>query len=128
MRPETSSTVIPTSSIVIPAKAGIHTPEPTTDNLELITEDSEPVDYLAIVKRVVESLGPYEEEEYDGPEPDLSMWDAILDQPEPEITDEHVQIGAALFHEAVERSRAWKKANAKNPDPTRKDHPNYDDG
>ena len=54
------------------------------------------------------------------------MWDAILAQPEPEITDEHVQIGAALFHEALERDRLWKQANAKNP--SRKDYHNYDDG
>ncbi len=103
-------------------------PEPTTNNSELITNDSEPVDYLAIVRRVVESLGPYEEEEYDGPEPDISMWDMIPQPRLSEISDEHVQIGAALFHEALERDRAWKEANANNPTPTRKDHPNYDDG
>jgi hypothetical protein len=77
------------------------------DNSELTT-DEEPTDYLAIVKRVVESLGPYEEEEKDpnGHKPDLSMWDAIEYPPLSEITDEHAQIGAALFHEAVERSKA----------------------
>ncbi len=103
------------------------TPEPNTEDPELKI-DPEPVDYLAIVRRVVESLGPYEEEEYDGPEPDLSMWDEIEYPPLSEISDEHAEIGAALFHEAVERSRAWKKANAENPLPTRKDHDNYDDG
>ena len=110
---------------VVPAKAGTHTSEPITNE----SETEEPVDYLAIVKSVVESLGPYEEEEEDdlGHKPDLSMWDAILDQPEPEITEEHVRIGAALFHEALERDRLWKRANANNQDPTRKDHDNYDD-
>ncbi len=108
--------------------------QPTTEDPELIIDNSklkidpEPVDYLAIVKRVVESLGPYEEEEYDGPEPDYSMWDEIEYPPLSEISDEHAEIGAALFHEAVERSKAWKKANAENPTPTRKDHDNYDDG
>ncbi len=108
--------------------------QPTTEDPELIIDNSklkidpEPVDYLAIVKRVVESLGPYEEEEYDGPEPDYSMWDEIEYPPLSEISDEHAQIGATLFHEAVERSKAWKRANANNPTPTRKDHDNYDDG
>lgn len=105
-------------------RASQKTPNPHTDN----SGPEEPVDYLAIVKRVVESMGPYEEEEeeYDGPEPDLSMWDTILAQPVPEISDEHAQIGAALFFEALERDRLWKQANAKIPD--KKDYPNYDDG
>ncbi len=126
---------------VVPTKAGTQKdpgpsapevrPEPTTNNSELNTNDSdtdEPVDYLAIVKRVVESLGPVEEEEEDdsGHKPDYSMWDMIEYPPLSEISDEHAEIGAALFHEAVERDRLWKKANAKTP--TRKDHDNYDDG
>ena len=113
---------------VVPAKAGTHTSEPTTNE----SETEEPVDYLAIVKRVVESLDPadYEEEEEKdlGYKPDLSMWDAIEYPPLSEISDEHAEIGAALFHEAVERSKAWKRANAKNQDSTKNDHPNYDDG
>ncbi len=124
VRPETDATVIP-------AKTGIHTAENTeliTDNSELKIDEDEPVDYLAIVKRVVESMGPIEEEEEDpnAYKPDYSMWDEILAQPEPEISDEHAEIGAALFHEAVERSRLWKQANARNP--TKEDHNNYDDG
>ena len=108
--------------------------EPTTETPELITDnsklkiDEEPVDYLAIVKRVVESLGPYEEEEKKdlGYKPDYSMWDMIEYPPLSEISDEHAQIGAALFHEALERDRLWKQANGITP--TRKDHDNYDDG
>ena len=50
------------------------------------------------------------------------MRDMIEYPPLSEISDEHPEIGAALFLEAVERDRAWKKANAKNPMPTRKDH------
>ena len=127
---------------VVPAKAGTQqaagpsTPEARPETAQLITDDSElkideeePVDYLAIVKRVVESLGPIEEEEDEsGHIPDYSMWDMIEYPPLSEISDEHAEIGAALFHEAVERDRLWKKANAKNPMPTRKDHDNYDDG
>ena len=124
--PEPGPAVAPASSTVVPTKAGTHASEPTTNE----SDTEEPTDYLAIVKRVVESLGPVEEEEEDdlGYKPDLSMWDAILAQPEPEISDEHVQIGAALFHEALERDRLWKEANAENSTSTRKDHDNYDDG
>ena len=119
VRPETDSTVVP-------AKAGTHTSEPTTNE----SETDEPVDYLAIVKSVVESLGPYEEEEEKdlGYKPDYSMWDMIEYPPLSEISDEHAEIGAALFHEAVERSKAWRRANPRNPDPTKNDHPNDDDG
>ena len=129
----------------VPAKAGTQKapgpatpevrPEPDStgsdqlsiDNSELKI-DEEPVDYLAIVKRVVESLDPVEEDEDDDPgyTPDYSMWDMIEYPPLSEISDEHAEIGAALFHEAIERNRLWKKANAKTP--TRKDHDNYDDG
>ena len=122
VRPETDSTVVP-------AKAGTHTPEPTTNE----SETEEPVDYLAIVKRVVESLDPTEyEDEDDDPDPgytpDYSMWDMIEYPPLSEISDEHAEIGAALFHEAIERSKAWKRANANNPMPTKEDHPTHDDG
>ena len=98
-----------------------------TENPQPNTED-EPADCLAIVKRVVESMPPSEDEE-EAPaarKTDLSMWDTILAQPEPEISDEHARIGAALFHEAVERDRLWKRAN--DVSPTRKEHDNYDDG
>ena len=131
VRPEADAAVIPASPSVIPAKAGIHTAETTqliTDDSELKIDEDEPVDYLAIVKRVVESMGPIEEEEEDdsGYQPDYSMWDMIEYPPLSEISEEHAQIGAALFHEAVERSRLWKQSNIKIP--TRKDHDNYDDG
>ena len=99
-----------------------------SDNPVNPDSDEEPTDYLAIVKRVVESLGPIKEEEEEdtGYTPDYSMWDEIEYPPLEEISDEHAQIGAALFHEAIERDRLWKKANAKNP--SRKDYHNYDDG
>ena len=129
---ETYTSAVPDNTVTPVSEA-----EPTTESAQLITDnsklkiDEEPVDYLAIVKRVVESLDPadYEEEEEKdlGYTPDLSMWDAILDQPEPEITEEHARIGAALFHEALERDRLWKEANANNPAPTKEDHPTDDD-
>ena len=129
---ETYTSVVPDNTVTPVSEA-----EPTTESAQLITDnsklkiDEEPVDYLAIVKRVVESLDPadYEEEEEKdlGYTPDLSMWDAILDQPEPYISDEHAEIGAALFHEALERDRLWKEANANNPAPTKEDHPTDDD-
>ena len=119
----------------IESEAAAESSQPATENPELITDNSEmkideeePVDYLAIVKRVVESLGPIEEEEEDdsGYQPDYSMWDMIEYPPLSEISDEHARIGAALFHEAVERSRLWKQSNVKIP--TREDHNDYDDG
>ena len=125
-------------SDLMPADMSVHSSnstnhdysEPTTENCELTTDDcetDEPTDYLAIVKRVVESLGPTEEEEEDpGYTPDYSMWDMIEYPPLSEISDEHARIGYELFLEAVERDRAWKKANGITP--TRKDHDNYDDG
>ena len=54
------------------------------------------------------------------------MWDEIEYPSLSEISDEHAEIGAALFHEAIERDRAWKKANGIAP--RREDHDNYDDG
>ena len=127
------------TSTVVPTKAGTQQtagaampevrPEPASvaEDTKLKIED-EPTDYLAIVKRVVESLGPIEEEEEDesGHTPDYSMWDMIEYPPLSEISDEHAEIGGALFHEAIERDRLWKKANGITT--TRKDHDNYDDG
>ena len=102
--------------------------EPTTENCELNTEDSEPVDYLAIVKRVVEEVGPQEEdleEDDSGHKPDTSMWDYIHSLPQPEITEEHARIGAARFHAAIERQKLWKQSNIKIP--PKPDFNNYDD-
>ena len=45
------------------------------------------------------------------------MWDIIDSLPEPEITEEHARIGAALFHEAVEKQRLWRESGVKIPDP-----------
>ena len=79
VRPEPDSTVVPAKPVLVKTGSGTHTSEPTTDNSELKIDEEEPTDYLAIVKSVVESLGPYEEEEEKdlGYKPDLSMWDMI---------------------------------------------------
>ena len=54
------------------------------------------------------------------------MWETIRKQPEPVISEEHARIGAALFHEAVEKQRLWRESNVKIP--VRKDNTNYDYG
>ena len=119
VHPEPDTTVIPENAGTLEEarRSAIHN-----------SEAEEPVDYLAIVKRVVESLGPIEEEDEDdtGYTPDYSMWDEIEYPPLSEISDEHARIGYDLFLEAIERDRLWREANAKNP--TRKDHDNFDDG
>ena len=91
----------------------------TTDNCELNTEDSEPVDYVAMAKEIVANLDPseFEEEPPSTHKPDYSMWDKIAAQPPPVITKEQARIGAAKFHEAIERWRAWDESNVKIPDP-----------
>ena len=100
-----------------------------TNDSELKTEDEERVDYLAIVKRAIEEVGPQEEDEEDddtGHKPDYSMWDYIDSLPQPEISEEHARIGAAKFHEAMERQRLWEESDIKLPD--KKDYPKFDDG
>ena len=109
-------------------------PEPTTENDELITDNSElkidedPLDLVAMAKEIVASLDPadFEEEPPSNHKPDYSMWDIIESQPQPVITEEHARIGAALFREEMQKQRLWEESNVKIP--TRKDHPNYDDG
>ena len=118
-------------------------PEPTTENAELITDNSElKIDedlvdpeeeaklqeILAKIDKVVEEADPsdYEDDEDSDHNPDYSMWEIIDSLPKPEITEEHARIGAALFHEAVNKQRLWRESNVKIP--TQKDHYNYDDG
>ncbi len=83
---------------------------------------------LERINRIVEEADPsdYEEEESSDRRIDYSMWDIIDSLPEPEISEEHARIGAALFHEAVEKQRLWRESGVKIP--TRKDHDDYDDG
>ena len=132
---------------VIPAKAGTQkatgptTPEvrpepanvaedagPTTENCELNTEDSEPLDLVAIAKEIDANLDPSELEEEPPTtyKPSYAMWDIINKQPRPVITEEHARIGAARFNARIEQQIAWRESGVKIP--TRKDHPNYDDG
>ena len=112
VRPETDSTVVP-------AKAGTHTSEPTTDDSEFQIDEEEPIDYVAMAKEIVANLDPseFEEEPPSDHKPDYSMWDIIAAQPPPVITEEHARIGAAKFHEEMERWRAWRESDFKIPDP-----------
>ena len=120
VRPESDTTVMP-------AKAGTHTSEPATDNSQLITDEEEPIDYVAMAKEIVANLDPadFEEEPPSDHKPDYSMWDIIESQPQPVITEEHARIGAALFREDMQKQRLWEESNVKIP--TRKDYDNYDD-
>ena len=83
---------------------------------------------LEIVKRISEETDPseWEEDESSGHKSNYSIWEIIRKQPRPVITEEHARIGAARFHEAVERQMRWAESNVKIP--TQKDHDNYDDG
>ena len=91
-------------------------------------EEARIQEVLDRIKKIAEEADPseYEEEESSGRQIDYSMWDIIDSLPEPEITEEHARIGAALFYEAVEKQRLWRESNVKVP--TQKDHYNYDDG
>ncbi len=115
-RPEPDSTVIP-------AKAGIHTPELNTDDSELTEEYLESEENMAevieIVKRIAEQVTPEEREAHEAAwrGKDLSMWEIIEAQPPPVITKEQARIGAAKFHETLERWRSWDESDVKIPDP-----------
>ncbi len=109
--------------------------EPTTEDPETADSDADNAEeeantqkILAKIDRIIEETDPseFEEENNSGHKPDYSMWDYIESLPKPEISEEHARIGAALFHEAVERQIRWRDSNVKIP--TRKDHDSYDDG
>ncbi len=123
-----------------PSAAPEARPESTTNNPELKTNDSELTDdyleseenmaeILEIIKRAAEEVTPEEREAHEAAmrNVDLSMWDIIEAQPPPVITEEHARIGAAKFHEALERWRAWKESDVKIPDPP-EGLSKYDDG
>ncbi len=101
--------------------------QPASDHSDNAEEDGNIEEVLAIVKQAIEDTDPseYEEEKSDH-KPDYSMWEIIRKKPRPVITEEHARIGAALFHEAMERQRLWEESDVKIP--TRKDHNSYDDG
>ena len=116
----------------------VEDPELITENCELNTDDSELTEeYLESeenmagiiekIKRIAEQVTPAEREAEEAAwrNVDLSMWDEIAAQPPPVITKEHARIGAAKFHEAVERWRAWDESDVQVPDP--KDYPEYGD-
>ena len=91
-------------------------------------EEAKVQEILAKIDKVVAEADPskYEEEESSDRQIDYSMWEIIDSLPKPEISEEHARIGAALFHEAVNKRRLWRESKVKIP--TRKDYDNYDDG
>ncbi len=102
--------------------------QPASDADNDAEEEAKLERILAKIDRVIEETDPseFEAEASSGRKPDYSMWDYIESLPKPEISEEHARIGAALFHEAVERQMRWKDSGVKIP--TRKDHNSYDDG
>ena len=100
----------------------IHPENPDSD------EEAQIQEVLDRINRIVEEADPseYEEDESSDRRIDYSMWEIIDSLPEPEITEEHARIGAALFHEAVEKQRIWRESDVKIP--SRKDYDDYDDG
>ena len=107
--------------------------ESATDDSELTQEYLESEENMAevfkIVKRAVEQVTPEEREAHEAAMRNVntSMWDKIAAQPPPVITKEHARIGAAKFHETMERWRAWKDSDVKIPDPP-EGLSRYDDG
>ena len=103
--------------------------QPASNDSELKTDDSELTDdyleseenmaeILEIIKRAAEEVTPEEREAHEAAmrNVDLSMWDIIEAQPPPVITEEHARIGAAKFHEALERWRAWDESDVEIPE------------
>ena len=104
-------------------------PEAASGDSTVSEEEQESIkEVLEIIERAIDETDPseYEEEESSGHKPDYSMWEMIRKQPRPVISEEHARIGAALFHEAVEKQRLWQESHVRIP--TQKDHANYDDG
>ena len=115
-------------------------PEPADDHVEITDDDSELTDdyleseenmarVMEIIDRIAEQATPEEREAHEAAfrGKDLSMWDIIDAQPPPVITKEHARIGAAKFHEALERWRAWDESGIEIPDPP-EGLSGYDDG
>ena len=114
VRPESDSTVVP-------AKAGTHTSEWEYDEEReaYLKSPENMARVMEIIKRRTEQITPEEREaaEAERRGRDLSMWDIIASQPPPVITKEQARIGAAKFHEEMERWRRWKESDVKIPDP-----------
>ncbi len=119
--------------------------EPTTKNTQLLIGnskwefDEERDAYLASeenmtrviekLKRIVEQVPIEEREAHEAAMRgrDLSMWDIIDAHPPPVITKEQAKIGAAEFHEILERWRRWDESDVEIPDPP-EGLSQYDDG
>ena len=121
-------------SAAVPAYAGTRQddrPGAARDNTRAEPEPEiadEPVDYVAMAKEIVANLD-HEELGEEPPTPhklNYTMWEIIRKQPKPVITEEHARIGAARFHERIQRQIRWRESGVKTP--ARKDHDSYDDG
>ena len=127
---ECSTHIRPATAHAAPEDAAPMTEDlqPASDADNDAEEEAKLERILAKIDRVIEEADPseLEAEKSSGRKPDYSMWDYIDSLPKPEISEEHARIGAAKFHEAVERQMRWKDSGVKIP--SRKDHDSYDDG
>ncbi len=121
-------------SAAVPTYAGAlqdDRPGAARDNTRAESEPEiadEPVDYVAMAKEIVANLDHEElgEEPPTPHKPNYTMWEIIRKQPKPVITEEQARIGAARFHERIQRQIRWRESGVKTP--ARKDHDSYDDG
>ncbi len=96
--------------------------ELNTDDSELTEEYLESEENMAEViekiKRIAEQVTPEEREAEEAAwrNKDLSMWETIAAQPPPVITKEQARIGAAEFHEILERWKRWDESDVEIPD------------
>ena len=100
-------------------------PELITENSELNTEDSEPVDYVAMAKEIVgkRSTPPTTKRRKSlrlHTSPATPCGTSSDKQPEPVITEEHARIGAARFHEEDGTPETLARIQRKDPRPTRR--------
>ena len=120
--PEVRPTETPEpESTVIPAKARTHTPELEFDEEReaYLASEENMARVIEKLKRFVEEIPPEEREAHEAAmrDRDLSMWDTIAAQPPPVITREQAIIGAAEFHEILDRWKRWDESDVKIPDP-----------
>ena len=104
--------------------------EPTDDDSEYVDDhisEENMAEIMKIIKHYADKMTPEDREAHEAEMRgvDLSMWETIRRQPRPRMTKEHARIGAARFHEAMERQRLWEESDVQLPDP--KDYPKYND-
>ena len=89
-----------------------------SDNPENPASDEEPVDLVAMAKEIVANLDPseFKDEPPSDHKPDHSMWDIIMEQPAPVITEEHYRIAMDRFNKRMELRRLWEESDVKIPE------------